>query len=348
MQNLIKTLVATLLIPLLSSCANYGLDKHFESNSQVLAQAGTEALPSGRATIYYFRERAWLQPLLTQPIPPAYFGINERLVSVMPVGSYVRLSLEPGIHNFSRVIVSPNWPFSNIVRKHELQVTLRANETHYVGSMNTFGDTPIQLVDGASGRRMVAELQLAKLVHRPESVESFMARVQGPPASNSTTSLSAQLSGALPSGEQVVSFLESLATVALAAVILVAIVTSASAGSLPPQPAIIYPSVQRPAIASPVVTTPLYIDSPSRWRRSDGSLAEIIQSKDKLVMTDLNGGPSYTVKSGNIVGSDGSRYRVYNSTIISDTGQFYQVIGNTLYASDGRKCTKTGNVISCR
>jgi hypothetical protein len=350
-----RLFILTILAPLLVSCANYGSERHFENGAiAAVEQAKLDPLPSERATVYYFRERAWLQSFIAQPIPPAYFGIDERLVSIMPVGSFVRLSLEPGVHTFSRIIVTPNWPLSNIVRKHELRLQLKANETYYVGSVNTFDDNPIRVFDAESGKRVLADTQLARIIHNPATLEDFMRRVQEPerdrqaqPTSSTSTSIGAQFSKALPTGAQVTSFLESLATVALAAVMLTAVVAGASVSSSNPQAILPYPT-QRPAIVAPAPTIPLYVDSPSTRRRSDGSLAEILQSRDRLVVKDLAGGPSYTVEAGRIVGSDGSRYRVYNSTIISDTGQTYQVIGNNLFSSDGRSCTKTGIVVTCR
>lgn len=349
-------LLLTLMLALeLAGCATYGSEKHFERDASEAARATSSAGQAGRATVYFFRERALLQPLVYTPIPPVVFATNERLVSMMPVGSYVVLSLEPGQHKFSRLLVGGDWLFPLSIHRNDLELRLEAGKTYYVGSVNTFMGNPLRLVDGAAGEKLVASAELAKLIHNPATVDAYIARLRdedtkrraSPTKPSGPNFVQTSMSSALPSSAQVTSFLEDLATVALAALLVAAVVAGGAGATAPPAvPPGVVPSP--PAQIQSVHQQSALVSAPATWRTSAGTLAEIVHSKDAVTVRNLATGVTYNIEDGRIRGTDGSRYRVYGSTVFSDTGLTYQVIGNNLFTSDGRTCTKIGVVVSCR
>jgi hypothetical protein len=47
-----------------------------------------------------------MQELIYIPIPPFFYAVDGRMLSIMPLALHAVLSLEPGRHRFSRLIVS--------------------------------------------------------------------------------------------------------------------------------------------------------------------------------------------------------------------------------------------------
>lgn len=361
----------------LCGCANYYTDKHFERGQSSPQAVTTNTTETDRATVYFFRQRAWGQALIYIPIPPLFYVVDEKLVSIMPLGSSVRLSLPAGTHTFSRLIVSGGRFVSHSVERTDFKVTLDPGKTYYIGTRNGFPSQPFGPTDDTNGQEVVKDTEPAKILHNPVSVATFASRVAAmdrkptPPTQSGSTSPTpatgantSSLSDALPSSRQVGDFLEGLAAVALIGLLILG-VAAASKNSGPSQ----YPG---PALYSPPYSAPSTPASPSTyvapptqrlvqpnlsqiptntsttWQSSSGTLSEILQSKDLVVLKNVSTGVSYRIEDGRISGSDGSRFTVRGPNIYSDTGQSYQVIGNSLFTSDGRSCVKTGIVVSCR
>ena len=346
----LRLLLILALLCYLFGCATYGQDNLFERDAVASAKSKEMIGQTGLATVFYFRERAPFQPLVYTPIPPVYFAVNETLVSILPVGSHVALSLEPGQHKFTRLVIGGDWLFPLSIGRQEVSVKLEAGKTYYVGVVNTFLGERMRSLDAAAGEKIIVSSEFAKLIHNPATVESFVSRLRDADAKKRASSsrntgtnyLSSIVSASLPTASQVTSFLEGVATVAFAAVLIVAAAAGSSSGSgyaqsFPTQP----PTVQ---ISRPAETLG---DASLSGRTSGGTLSEIVQSKERLQVRDISSGVSYTIENGRISGTDGSRYHVYGQNIISDTGQTYQVIGNHMYSSDGRSCTKIGINIVC-
>ena len=344
-------LLATLLM--LASCANYGSEKHFERSSAAVEASKTQEGQPGRATVFYFRQRAFMQSLIYVPIPPYFYAVDGTMLSIMPLGSHALLSLEPGKHTFTRFIVSGGGFVPIALDRVDIELTVIAGQTYFVGSMNGFPSFAFEPVDSERGRAIIADTELAKLIHQPVSVDSFTSRMApaeskrraGNSAQTTAQSVpqrpSANVANVLPSSQQVGEFLEVIATVALVAVLLFGAAAGASSGPSSPQP--YSPNLSPPPAIS--VRAPQLDPS---WRTSSGSLSEILRSKEETTLRNLSTGVRYRIEDGRITGTDGSRYRVVGSTVFSDTGQSYQVIGNNVFASDGSSCVKTGVVVSCR
>lgn len=341
-----RTLSLLIVAVGIAGCATYGQDRHFEPNADAQAASRNFKAPPEQATVFFFRERAWLQSIMYQPIPPAYFAVNERLVSVMPVGSYLTLSLPPGRHKFTRVVATGDWLTPLQINRHDASLEVEAGKTYYVGSVNTFGPDPVRLVDSATGKQTVDEAQLARQIHNPVTVTEFIARLRRSDGESKTGSAarsgswqSTTTTAALPSSSQVSSFLEVLATAAMVAVLLLGAATAAT------------PPPSAPTVSSPAAIYQQASPSPqaqASWRPATASISDILWSGGRAEFRDLNTGVRYTIEDGRIRGSDGSRFRAYGSQVVSDTGQWYQVVGSTFYSQDGRTCTRSGSTIGCR
>jgi hypothetical protein len=286
-----------------------------------------------------------------------FYALNGKMLSIMPLGSYVFLSLEPGRHTFSRFAVVDGGLFPLRINRLDVQLDLVAGQTYYVGPQNALFSISFGLADHKQGSEIVAESELAKLIHQPVSAEVFVSRLEeserkrkAGTAPQSVTQSSPpsnvfSATNALPSSKQVGEFLEVLATVALVAVFLFAAAAGATANSdLAPTPSLnlaLPPAISTPALARPPALA-------TTWRSSSGTLSEILNSKDQTILHNTSTGARYRIEDGRITGSDGSRYRVTGSTVYSESGQTYRVVGNSIFASDGRSCVKTGIVVSCQ
>lgn len=356
-MNLVSRFVMfSLACVLLAGCANYGSEEHFDrSSSSVDAKTALVGQP-GRATVYLFRQRAFMQQFVYIPIPPMYYAVDGTMVSIMPLGSHVVLSLEPGRHTFTRFKVGGGGLFPIEVDRVDVQVELASDQIYYVGTRNGYPTQPFDAVDARRGMEIIADTELAKVIHKPATVDTFMARMAAAEAKRKAASsfaptglpptqrASSPIESALPSSQQIGEFLDVVAAIALVAVLLVGAAADASSGP-GATPALASPS-SPPAIASP--SPPQRQLSTETWRTSSGTLAEVLQSKESTVVRDIASGVRYEIESGRITGSDGSRYRVVGSNVYSDSGVSYQVIGNNVFASDGRKCEKIGVNVSCR
>ncbi len=350
---MVRLLLMLALAAICSACATYGQDRHFENTPEAERVAREPVSYPDRATVYFFRERAWLQAALYTPIPPAYFAVDDRLVSVMPVGSFVVLALPPGPHKFTRLVVGGDWLFPLQINRHDAVVTLEPGKVYYVGSVNTFGPDPVRALDESTGAKAVAEARLARLIYNPLSVDEFVSRLRAAdargkssPATRTGSSWQASTSSAaLPSQQQVTSFLETLAVLALTV-----FAVKGVAGAAPQQP--LPPPAYRPPVAisqpAPSSTAPVALDQLQSWRTSTGTLSEILRSRERVEVRDINSGVRYTIEDGRVTGSDGSRLRVYGTEVVSDNGFTFQVIGNNVYTRDGRVCTRIGSQLSCR
>lgn len=354
---IIRRLLSLLALSLVvTGCANYHTEKYFERNPEAIAASKAIAGNSERATVYLFRPRLIFQAISYTPVPPMYYAVDGKMISIMPLGSHVVLSLEPGRHSFTRIIVVRGLTFQMEAKRDDTTVEVGIGKTYYVGSSG-FGSRTFGLVDSKAGIETVADSEFAKFIHQPVSVDAFLNKVASgekkQPSAGSTQSsnapardgVTASIRDALPSAKQVGSFLEGLAAVALIGLVVVAAVAGSSSGNTtqysPPNLPIVQPTV----IQSSQVRAP----TPARiWQNSSGTLSEIVQSKTEVIVNNLSSGVQYRIEDGRITGNDGSRYRVMGSNIFSATGQTYQVVGNNLFASDGSSCVMTGNIISCR
>ena len=328
-------------------CANHHTEKYFERNPVAITAANKLAINSQRATVFFFHKRSLMQSLSVTPRQPPYYAVDGRLTAIMPLGSHVVLSLEPGRHTFVRINVVRDFIRPSRIIQLETSLDVSAGKTYYVGNFG-FGETNFSSGELEEGIKIISESELAQFIHQPLGVEDFLNRVTAsfnnntvPAASQPAPNMqSSNLSDVLPTASQVGSFLEGIAAVAIVGLTIFA----AAKGGAPAYNAPYSPPNPPTAPSAYVQQAPPAI----RWQNSAGIISQIVQSKGETTVYNQTSGIRYRIEDGRITGSDGSRYRVLGSSIFSDTGESYQIIGNTLFASDGRSCLKTGNVVSCR
>jgi hypothetical protein len=342
-------------VALSAGCANYGLEKHFDRSTAPVPPQ--EAVEPGLATVYLVRAKAWGQSFIYVPIAPLYFGVNGQMLAVMPLGSHVRLLLPPGRHRFSQVKVAGGL-LGNSVDVQDIHISVEAGRVYYAGATIGFPHHAFGPLEQEPGRKLVADSERAAIIHSPVSVATFTARVAAPrapdrptdtaasgPQSSAVGSGSAAQVNALPSRQQVGSFLEGLAAVALIGLAIFGAGAAMRSNAVPPVPTYSPPQlVALPAVAQ---AQPAQSSQDLRWKNSTGTLSEIVTSKERVTVRNAATGVTYEIEDGRIRGSDGSRYMVSGATIYSDTGKTYQVTGNTLWTSDGRSCVRTGALITC-
>ena len=131
----------------LIGCANT-TQQHFDSDrSKSLASKTVPTNPS-RSTVYLMREWALGQGFL----PPLFYAVNDVMVSTMPLGAYVPLSLEPGPHTFSRFTVTLGGGLARFgVVRADVELNLLPGFVYYVSEVNAFTDT-FRVVDPARGQ----------------------------------------------------------------------------------------------------------------------------------------------------------------------------------------------------
>jgi hypothetical protein len=306
-----------------------------------------------------------MQSLVYTPIPPAYYAVNGKMTSIMPLGTHVVLSLEPGRHTFVGFLVGGGGIFPISWVRYELEADLEADQTYYIGMRHDLLKTTIESVNTGAGREIIEHSALAKLIHQPATIHKFTAALAAaesrrkaggtvtPVAQAGSQSSNPVIQGALPSAQQVSDFLEIIGAVALVAVMIFGAAAGASSAQIAP-PAVVIPSSPSAVVGSPLqqrVPRDVALSlnpTGETLRSSSGTLAEILNSKESTTLYFPSSGLRYQIEDGRIVGNDGGRFRVLGSNVFSDTGITYQVIGNNVFTSDGHSCTKTGVIISCR
>lgn len=343
-------LVACIALGLIAGCANYRTEKYFETEPQV-GKPSTEAIgASDRATVHFFRQRALGQALIYIPIAPLFYAVDGRLTSIMPLGSHVTLSLEPGPHTFSTLAVSGGGLIPVESTRVDTVVNVAAGKTYYVGASNGFPKQSFGLVDEARGREIFSESRPAKFLHQPVDIQTLTQRVAdlerkrsqpsggNAPSEQRSSTANTSSAGVMPSSDQVTQFLEGVATVALA-LLLVFGAAAGGGSSIGATPAPVY--------ATPSTITQQAPPNVATWRTSNGASTLIVDSAQERSVRVLNTGVTYRIDGNRIYGNDGSRYSKVGTMIYSDGGESYQVIGNFVYTGDGRTCTKTGVIVSC-
>ncbi len=71
---------------LLLGCANTLMEKYFDRSQEGAARTREVMALPNRATVYFFRQRAWAQAMIYLPMPPMYYVLDEQMLSVMPLG----------------------------------------------------------------------------------------------------------------------------------------------------------------------------------------------------------------------------------------------------------------------
>ena len=71
-----RVLISICTLLLLAGCANFRSEQHFERDPTAVEAAKSALDAPGRATVYFFRQRAMMQPLIYIPIPPMYYAVD--------------------------------------------------------------------------------------------------------------------------------------------------------------------------------------------------------------------------------------------------------------------------------
>lgn len=340
-----RVLILLFAMVLASGCATHGQDRHFERNASLDTATKLEAPDPQFATVYLIRPRAFAQAFVYTTIPPIFYAVDGRLVSIMPVGTYVRLKLAPGAHTFSSLYHFPGGPFASAkITQADVRLVLEPGKRYYVSESWGFPDFEFKQVDDKQGPEKLAGVELAKTLYAPATIEEFKSRLLPRPGENQPVAR-VNVQDALPSQQQVSNFFEGLATIALVALLVAGAVAGASVDHQAP-------SLQRHVERSQLLDPPAYYQpqGPNRWsiRTSSGVVTEVSTTGGETEFRNWSTGVKYTIEGDRIRGSDGSRYSVRGSSIVSDTGQEFKKIGSSIFGSDGRSCDVIGAQILCR
>jgi hypothetical protein len=362
-----QVLVLTGCLLSLFGCANIGNQHLFERDPASINQAHTSASDKTRSTVYFVRSKKMYQMLALNQVPPLQYAMDGTLLALMPTGSHLVLSLEPGKHTFTCFYYTGERSLFKFKppSPHETEFDLLSGHTYYIDSNKwPIGcREPVQL-DPEEGKEIVAKSELAKLIHQPMSVTQFINRIvaieetrnaanrsssrEGAPAPHFDTT---SLQDALPSAKQVGDFLEVVATVAVIALLIVgAGLGGAGNAGTSQHDYVSPPSIEQPvSAASPSsnLRTLKTLNNLSTLHTSSGSVTQIVNSSSEKSIYNVSTGVRYSVFGDRITGSDGSSYLVAGSALLSSTGQTYQVIGNQVFSSDGKSCVLTDGYMYC-
>lgn len=371
-----------ILLGLLGGCTTIGMQPYLEKNPEALARAKSIAGHPERATIFFYRR----YPLGTPNpglLPPYQFAVNGEVISAMPVGTYVVLSLPPGSHKLTRLAENRNK--NGGFDAYDLNIETKAGQNYYVGASNGLSIfKSLQEDSPDAGESFLQHALLAKFYHQPIPLEALLngatsvdSRRQGDNRPNmaSSTTIAPQTrarssnsnlttvpnltSSVLPTSQQITSVLETLAIIAFVGLLIVG--GAAVAGTAGSGTALALADLASPPayIATPSSKTPTQPMKPipvdpikphnavqETYRTSSGATAKIQQSTSRTIF-NVSNGITYRIEDNRVYGSDGTSARMIGNTLIRDTGQSYQIIGNQIFSSDGRSCLVTGNVASC-
>lgn len=305
-------------------CATYGQDRLFDTNTprHQAAAPGTK----DTASVYVLTKIEFLPSPF--PLLPFAYAMDNRLLSIMPSGTYIHLQVPAGSHTFSRSTTETNIFFPRIKRS-DVRVELQSGKTYFVGSQPAFGGPSFGLIDETRGPETLKESKLARMIYAPTTMDKLIGRLEARnPTVQTSTSPASNLADVLPTQEQISGFFEVVATVALIGLFILGAGAIAASGS---------PGV----VAPPIQPAPVHYSGSRR-------ATQVTQTNRETTVRDTGSGVVYTVRDGAITGSDGSRYRVSGTTVFSSTGEYYQKIGNTIYGNDGSSCTITGSLLDCK
>jgi hypothetical protein len=357
----ILRLVALFGLALISlGCTTLGMEPYLEKNPEVLARAKQIAGQPDRATVYLYRRYPFGTP---NPglLGPYYFAVNEQMISAMPVGTYVVLSLPPGTHKFTRLYETNPWTGTGFNR-YDLMAQMEAGKSYYVGAANlglTFS-RPLQIEDPSSGEQIIQHALMAKFFHAAIPVDTFMSRstavrqAKVPRPANTQPSLQAgntamnpqnsrsthassttSNTNILPSAQQVNQVLETLAVVALFGLLFVGGAALAAAGGSG-TPSLVMPDVSLPSSAR--VTT---VEQPASVTRPRPAINNPAASAAAAAALEPK---TWSIHSGGTaqVQSSDKTYEVFNVT----NGVRYRYEDGRVYGNDGSRYRMSGNILT--
>ena len=323
-----RRLLFVAFLMLIGGCATYGQNRFFEEGTR-----SDSAVISGTATtasVYILRKRALLQGMMYRPIAPFAIASDNKIITILPVGTYVHLQMPQGKHTFTRLALQKN--VLGRVARVDLPVNLEAGRTYFVSTQAGFPNPSFEIVDDVRGIEMLKENVSAKIIYAGATVDKFIERVQNPsknfPSQQSTTE-SFSMEDFLPSKEQIGKAFEIVATVAFVALLVIG--ASHSDTSISHQ-----------------TTNQSRYNPPAIYGSASNSRMQVTQQDSETRLRSMDSGVVYSINSESITGTDGSRYRVSGNNIYSSTGEYYQRIGNEIIGSDGRSCSIIGSFLDCK
>ncbi len=345
---------------LVSGCANLHTKQFFDTRPGADVAAKGLSIEKSRATVYFIRPRVPLQSIQYVALPPAYFGLDGHMLSIMPVGAYVPLSLPPGKHTFTKMFVVhdlsfTDWKIKWMIRsRSDLEVELEPGKIYYIGMSNTFlSGHNLKAFSEDDGKGILTECLLTKFVDNPATIDDFVNRVevtmntkQDGEAQESSGSAKVQLApeaveARTNSSASSTDFLEGLAAVLMA--VLIVIGAAASAHGSESQDAPLPPPMPAPShYLAPTLPQPA---TPLQFSTEPTNAADRSGGQNFYVGTN---GVTYHVIGQQVVGSDGSSFLIDGATVYGRNGQVFHRMGDTLVSSDGRVCMITGVSVSCR
>jgi hypothetical protein len=348
----------------LGGCAHSGKQDLLESGESSIvatrAPGGEYEVPKGLARVVFIRARTWDQdfnPMLAA-VPPLYVALDDRLTSVMPLGSHVNILIQPGMHTIKLYTVGVHLNLRSYNRR-DISFAARPEQVTFIvqGGGVSGGLSQVSELEGI---KYLAKSRMAKILHHGYTThdfekvieqKSFISKLRGGGQEASQAILSA-----LPSQDQVASFLGEVAKIAVISMMViggVALVAASAGGGdiatpdrVPEQPRL---------VNVPQIIENTYNTSVSRSRPETGMVnyargtMEMIRNGENVTIVNQRTGTRYRVDGDRIVGNDGTQYKVIGSQIIPlGSGGSYFISGNSLYANDGTRCDLVGSNFYCQ
>jgi hypothetical protein len=347
---------ALLALIFLSGCANFGKDHLFESRPEVVAaQKQFAAPPDGLATVYLISEKMFLQDFSHHPQPSFGFVVNDRLVTIAPRGSFIKLTFQEGRHKIGLMAIINDKAVHNSKVSDLMSLTVVSGRTYFVAGKLNFGSGfKLAELQKDVGSELVKDYLLAKSIHIPISLVPFEEKQRAIADAEQKKKIEFERQNAInelkqaQTAEGLADFFAGAAAVALVALFVVGFGLALSASQ---------PSAMPPSMASFPDDPPAYRTAPAASRSAPTSvrsasgktiMLETTRNAEVTSINNLSSGVRYRLEGDRYLGSDGSWYRMSGNTIFSSTGNTYTRSGNVLTSNDGRECQIIGSMISCR
>lgn len=333
-RSLLTTVLFLCIVVLLAGCAT----KVPMATSAEDRLAKHLDVPSGKGVVFVLRDHGTVGAALRFAV-----SVDETVIGWSAPGTYYKLVLDPGWHNFHTF---------HPKKFNYLGIAVEAGKNHFILA-NHFPLTNEWLAEipEVEGLKALSSSQLAKFDTRNLSLWKVKADPQITPeglaARPAKQSVESPPTSA-PSDSQLSKFLEGLAVAFLVGVAIVGYAAASSQGVNLPIPDTSPSRYADVAIVQPEMPKAGRVRGRGRdtntYLTTSGDLYYV--SDDKIYSPTR--ATQWTVSGNNIRGTDGSSYRVDGDRIYSSSGLSYKVQGNNLVGTDGSICSVTGTLVNCR
>jgi len=104
LARLLQASLIILFAQSLVGCATFKQESFLETpeaNKAALVDSDEASI----ATVFLIRKKLAWQAAQIMPVPPIFFALNNRMLAAMPLGTFVKLKLQPGNHCITGMFV---------------------------------------------------------------------------------------------------------------------------------------------------------------------------------------------------------------------------------------------------